>query len=285
MTRCRTRMVTNLGSAPWSGGLDLRTWINLPDVPPELLEEAYDEDDLDIVLYRRGLLFAYFGASTETKEEAEKLAFALAAAVFPVFRPRSVDPSKRPGRHPSFSPKYKVEFLRHVAEAYDNTKRAVKSNSEAPTSRIYQLFLKENTNLANQLQVRGQSLTLGSFKKLLAVGRMARKYDVIWHKAPLRYSLRRSGEYVAINPVVACVYEGLRHVEFSLFSVGLAERLLTVNPDSAEAQREINYLHDETVHLLEKQQERRTKSRWPTSPSSVVTEVLALMRGNGKFKG
>jgi hypothetical protein len=264
--------------------VDLRIWINLPDVPPELFDQAYHGDNISIVLARRRELFSYFRASTETQEEAEKLAFALAAAVFPAFRPRYADPRKCPGRPPANRPKYEAEFLRKVAEAYDNTKSDVKSKSTAPIGRIYEIFLKENQILADQLQVQGKPLTLGSFNKLLVVGRLARKHGVIWYKPPLRYSLKRSGDYVAINEVVAGVYEGLRHVEVSLFSVSLAERLLTLNPDSAEAQREINYLHDETVHLLEKQQERRVKSRFPTSPSSVVTEVLALMRRNGKFK-
>jgi hypothetical protein len=176
--------------------MDLRRWIDLPEVPPELLEQAYDDDDLATILNRRRLLFSYFGASTETKEEAERLAFAVVAFVFPAFRPRSAQHSKRPGRHPSIRPKYEVQFLRRVAAAYDSTKRQVKSNSTVPTQRIYEIFKKEYPILANQLQVGGKPLTLGSFKKLLAVGRSACKHEVIWHKDFLNilpFHLKRSG--------------------------------------------------------------------------------------------
>jgi hypothetical protein len=261
----------------------LRIWIELPDVPPELLEQWYEGDDLDIVLARRRELYSYFGASVETKKEAEKLAFALAEAMFPAFRKQSADPPKRPGRPPAAMPKYQVEFLRQVAQAFDDTKSKVKNESTTLSSRIYQIFLRENPILANLLRVGRKHLTFGSFKKLLAVGRMAREHDVIWHKHTLPYYLKRSGDYVAINPVVAGVYGGLRHVEISLFTVGLAERLLTLDPDSGEAKREINYMHDDTVQLLQKQQEMGVRSPLQES-SSVAFDPLAFMKKNGKFK-
>jgi hypothetical protein len=261
----------------------LRIWIDLPDVPPELLEPWYEDDDLDIQLARRRELFSYFGASVATKKEAEKLAFALAASVFPAFRIRSADSPKRPGRPPAAMPKYKVEFLRQVAQAFDDTKSKVKNESTILARRIYEIFLKENPILANLLQIGGKPLTFGSFKKLLAVGRMARKHDVIWHKHTLPHCLKRSGEYVAISPVVAGVYEGLRHVEISLFTASLAERLLTLDPDSDEAKREINYLYDDTLKLLQKQQKMGVRSRLQES-SAVAFDPLALMQKNGKFK-
>jgi hypothetical protein len=261
----------------------LRIGIDLPYVPPELFEQAFDDDDADIVLARKRELFSYFRASVETKEEAEKLAFALAAAIFPAFRPRSLDPATPRGRRRAARPKYEVEFLRQIAEAYDNKKSQVKSESTTTVARIYKLFLKENPELAAQLQVKGAPLTVGSFQKLLTVGRMARDFNVIWHKGKVPYSLNRSGEYVAINPIVAGVYEGLRHVEISLFSEATAKRILTLDPTSTETKREINYYHDLTVKLLLRQAQMGVKSRVQKS-SRLPIDPLALMRRNGKFK-
>jgi hypothetical protein len=184
----------------------------LPDVPSVLFEQARHGDDDAVVMARRLALFSYFGASMETKEESDKLAFALAAKIFPAFRQRSEEPRKGPGRRPTFRPKYEVQFLQRVAKAYDDTKNKAKSRSITQTSRIYQIFLKENPDLANELQVQGKPLRLGSFKKLLTVGRSARKYMVLWYRDllsifPARLQTRR--EYITIYHDRAVCYDNL----------------------------------------------------------------------------
>src|SRR4029077_3181452 len=127
-----------------SGRCELRTWINLPHVPPELFEQAREEDDLEIVMARRQKLFSYFGASPDTKEGSDKLWFALAAAVFPAFRPGRKNYSpKRPGRRPAARPKYEVDFLEKVARAYDRKEREIKSKSTISAKRLYGMLLKE----------------------------------------------------------------------------------------------------------------------------------------------
>jgi hypothetical protein len=213
-----------------------RIWIRLPDVPPELFKQARHDDGPAVVLARQRALFSYFGASTKTKEEAEKLVFALAAAMFPAFRPRSEKPPKRPGRRPAQRPKYEVELLRQVAEAYENTK----STRTAPISR-YVKFLKENPILANRIQVGGEPLRLGSFNKLLVVGRLARKQKVIWHKDfPL--SPKRSG-YVAVNSrTLAAVYNKFCFSKIILFCSDSVERSLFAinNPAIAAVYRKFS---------------------------------------------
>jgi hypothetical protein len=175
------------------GAAKLRIWIDLPDAPSALFEQARHGDDDAAVLARRRALFSYFGASVETKEEAEKLVFALAATLFPAFRQRSEEARKRPGRRPAFRPKYQV----------------FKSHSE---TRIYQIFLKTNPALANELQVQGKPLQLGSFKKLLTVGRSSRKYMVLWYRDllsvfPIHLKTRR--EYITIYHDIAFCYDSL----------------------------------------------------------------------------
>jgi hypothetical protein len=181
----------------------------LPNVPGELFEQSYDDDNLDARRNRLGLLFSYFRAST-----AEELALAMAASMFPAFRPRSAQRPKLPGRRPSIRPKYEVLLLMNVAAAYGSTKRRVKSTSAAPPSRIYGIFRKEHPRLANQLQVRGNPLKLGSFKKLLTVGRLALKQQVVWYKDLLEISTletlplcgKRVGKYIAVNPSTTLFY-------------------------------------------------------------------------------
>lgn len=179
----------------------MRIWIDLSDAPSVLFEQARHGGDAAFILARRHALFSYFGASVETKEEAERLVFALAARLFPAFRVRSEKPRKHLGRPPAFRPKYEVEFLERVAEAYDKTKTKVKIYSTIPTARIYQLFLKDNPRIANEFRVQGKPLQLGSFKKLLTVGRSARKYMALWHRDflgvfPAAWNAR--GEYITI---------------------------------------------------------------------------------------
>jgi hypothetical protein len=181
----------------------------MPNVPVELFEQSYDDHNLDARRNRLGLLFSYFRAST-----AEELALAMAASMFPAFRPRSAQRPKLPGRRPSIRPKYEVLLLMNVAAAYGSTKRRVKSTSAAPPSRIYGIFRKEHPRLANQLQVRGNPLKLGSFKKLLTVGRLALKQEIVWYKDLLEiFTLetlplceKRFGEYIAVNPSATLFY-------------------------------------------------------------------------------
>jgi hypothetical protein len=191
------------------GGLDLRLWIELTDVAPELFEQAYDDDNLDTILNRRRLLFSYFRASTETTEEAERLAFALAAVVFPAFRPQRKRAPGSPGRPPAARPKYEVPFLENLAKAYDSKKSEIKSKSTTSTRRVYTTFLKENPDFANKLKVGGKPLSLSSFNKLLAVGRLSCKYSVFWYKdlaGVLPLHARIPGKYVTIYPVGSTVY-------------------------------------------------------------------------------
>jgi hypothetical protein len=178
----------------------LRTWINLPDVPPELFEQAREGDDLEIVIARKRKLFSYFGASPDTIEGSDKLWIAIAAAVFPAFRPGRKNYSpKRPGRSPAVRPKYEVDFLEKVARAYDGEKREIKSRMAISAKRLYEIFLKENPVFGKKLQVRGKPLELSSFIKLLAVGRYACNYYVTWYKEAsigLPLNAKKSGKYL-----------------------------------------------------------------------------------------
>ena len=197
-----------------SGGPKLRVRIDLPNVPLELLEQAQSDDDLSIVRARRRALFESFGLnpSADTKQEAEKLVSAIAAKMFPALRQRSKEFPKRPGRPPAYRPKHEVNFLKEVAEAYDNTKNKVKNYRTAPPSHIYKIFLKENPILANKLKVQGRPLQLSSFNKLLAVGRSARNYYVTWYKdalSDLPDDAKKSREYLIMRLAGRAIHLGI----------------------------------------------------------------------------
>jgi hypothetical protein len=174
----------------------------LPDVPPELLEQAREDDDPEIVSARLQKLFSYFDASPDTKEGSDKLLSGLAAVVFPAFRVvRKIHSPKRPGRRPAVRPKYEVDVLAKVATAYDRKKHEVNSESTISPNRLYEMFLRENPGLGRKLQVNGKPLELGSFKRLLAVGRSACNYHVMWYKDAVRglpENAKKSGEYLIL---------------------------------------------------------------------------------------
>ncbi len=208
-------MVPNFGSLPWRRQ-DLRSWIDLPDVPPELLEQACDDDDRDTILKRQRLLLSYFRASTDTKEEAEKLAFALAAVIFRGFRPRKADRPRPLGRRPAVRPKYEVDFLERVARAYDRKKRKIKCQSTISTKRLYEIVLKENPNFGEKLQVGGQTLSLGTFNRLLTIGRSACNYHVTWYKdasSSLSENAKKWGDHLILCLPGRAIHKGI--LEFS----------------------------------------------------------------------
>jgi hypothetical protein len=191
-----------------------RIWIKLPNVPSELFDQAREGDDLEIVLARRQKLFSYFCASPETREGLEKLAYALAALVFPAFafRPRREHPPGRPGRPPAARPKYEVAFLEKVARAHDRKKREIKSKNTISTKRLYEMFLKENPDFGKKLQVRGKPLKLSSFNKLLSVGRSACNYYVTWYKdalSGLPGNAKKSGEYLIMRLSGRAIHLGI----------------------------------------------------------------------------
>ncbi len=274
----------------------MRIWIDLPDVPDELTEPARNDDDPNVKLRRREALFRYFGASLETKAQAEILVFSLAAAMFRAFREPVTRPSKPPGRPQAFRPKYEAHFLAEVAQAYDEYRAGLNSQSATSPARVYRDFLAHNPSLADQLRVTGKDLKRGSFEKLLNVGRSANNTTTVWYKGPSPKSRKTSGEYraidkighgVALNPVVAGVLEGLRHVEIGPwhqchFNEHTIEALFWLNPESEADQNTINAMYDTVESALEAQERSGVKSRLQKK-SSTSLDPLWLMKKNGKF--
>jgi len=136
----------------------------LPDnIPPELLKSARRDDDRFVERERRRLLLSYFGGSVETREQAEKLIFELAAVLFPAFG--KPPPLTRPGRPKTWRSKYSIEFLNDVAEAFGRTKATVTKNADMPFELIYRKFLKDKAKLAERL--RGQGPLAGMMQRRL----------------------------------------------------------------------------------------------------------------------
>jgi hypothetical protein len=256
----------------------VRRWVKLPNIPPGLREPAKVGEGLDVVLERRRLLFSYFGASVDTKEQAEELVFLLAAVLFPAFRKPL--PAKRRGRPPAWDPKYKVEFLREVAETYDRIKAHVGrimadvgEDAETPADTIYGKLLRDNPNMARQLHVgeNKRNLKLSTFLKLLSIGRRAQDNKVIWSPVAGGFFVERFGEHIVLHPDVAKVYEALEQVQISLFSAGMAETLLKLDPNSEADRRQIESLADEAKKLLDRQAEMGLS---PPRPATSVVRAL-----------
>lgn len=136
------------------------------NIPPELLRPAREDDNDDIELARWQALLAYCSCpSVESLEEAKKLILNLAALLFPAFR----EPTrrKRPGRPLASGPKYEVEFLKEMADVFDEMKS--RNKTAIPAERFYNKFLAENKEIAKKLRAADANLTLGSLKKLLSV--------------------------------------------------------------------------------------------------------------------
>ena len=250
-----------------------KTWINLPDVPPELLRPAREDDGDDIELARWRALTSYCSwASVETLEEAKKLILNLAALLFPAFR----EPTrrKRPGRPLAPGPKYEVEFLKEAADAFDEMKS--RNKTAISDERFFDKFLAENTKFAEKLRY----ITWGTFEKLLSVGRAARDKKVIWrvNKKPLPWLRRLPGPYVEVDPVLGELDEALRFIGPSAVSA-LPDIITALDPTDEVDRRTIKAFYNFAMQGLH----HRAKSHEDTPEKSAAVEMLARMENARKF--
>ena len=223
----------------------MRIWIELPDLPPELLRPAREDDDFTVQQQRRETLFRYFRASVDTKEEAERLAFSLPAAMLPAFKTCPTKLKKQPGRPRIISPKQYIAFLWQLAERFEQYKKRVSDHNEVPFTRVYSKFLATNLDQATRLKFAGKHHTPAIFRKLLTTGKdgyrnllrsFLRPYRGSKKQFEVTLALPPTGLATALNSVVSGIIEGLRHLNLGKteyhFNEHTLEMLLHLDPKS-----------------------------------------------------
>jgi len=283
----------------------LRKVIELPDdIPAEFFEEfvagdpneEYEQQSL--LLHRhldsrrnaRELLFQYFNIpyrkdaiwpDVRTKVDAENLAFAIAALIFPAFRPVSeYMPKKRGGRRAKLKgrPKYEVSFLIEVADAIDKFRHD--SNLNRTLSSIsYNRFLNLNPHIAKHLRVNAYPLRFSSFKKYLSLGRTARDLGVIWHVHTKKYIRFDNPE---IHPVMAGILEGCRHLSDPFPDYEIVELIVLFDQTKTYYWPIVNIIYDNLEAQLQRQIDAGVKSP-RQKPFDDPIDPLWLMKKNGKF--
>jgi hypothetical protein len=273
----------------------MRKIISLPDDLPEgLFEELPDIEDLPVWIARVQGLFRYFGVRYEgqvsvtprSKQDAEKLAFSLAALIFPIFRTRrgemsASDLSNPRGRPKASKPKYSIKFLIEIATLYEQIKENTSIGGTLAPKYIYRKLLEQHPSVTERLRVNGKPVQLSSFSKLLASGRSARDVGIIWH-----LELRKYVKITELNthPVIAGILEGARHLTTPFSEQELLDFILYLSDDYKNTTLHFlaDYIYDKLYAQLQRQIDDGVQS--PVQAlSAPPIDPLWLMKKNGKF--